>query len=64
MLFSVIAAAQNRTEEKVMVDSLVYRQASAVDSALVGKSIFNLLIIHCIPLKPEFLKLLSQFFNP
>ncbi len=46
MLFSVIAAAQNRTEEKVMVDSLVYRQASAVDSALVGKSIFNLLTAH------------------
>lgn len=46
MLFSVIAAAQNKTEEKVMVDSLVYRQASAVDSALVGKSIFNLLTAH------------------
>ena len=29
-----------------MVDSLVYRQASAVDSALVGKSIFNLLTAH------------------
>ena len=42
LLISAAAAAQ----ESVAVDSLVYRQAAAVDSTLVGKSIFNLLTAH------------------
>lgn len=46
LLISAAAAAQGRTEESVAVDSLVYRQAAAVDSTLVGKSIFNLLSAH------------------
>ncbi|MBO4761151.1 MAG: SPOR domain-containing protein [Bacteroidales bacterium] len=35
--------AQAQREDYIMVDSLVYRPASAVDSSLVGKSIFTVL---------------------
>ncbi len=43
LLISAIASAQGRNENMVTADSLVYRQAAAVDSSLVGKSIFNIL---------------------
>ena len=39
MLMPLLASAQDWSQ----ADSVVYRQASAVDSTLVGKSIFNLL---------------------
>ena len=40
LLFSMESVAQNRLTE---TDSIVFRQSAALDSALVGKSIFNIL---------------------
>lgn len=40
---ALLAAAALHAQEYVQVDSVVYHQTAALDSGLVGKSIFNLL---------------------
>jgi len=43
VLICAAMSAQTQKEDYMVVDSLVYRPVSAVDSSLVGKSIFNVL---------------------